>query len=87
MSAEKDFVMVEQIFIALNDEGIDVWRPAPAYRVDTDTYIVLRTPDYDPQDESWQFPPGSIVVCETRQSADGVIRAAVRRKEPDKLTA
>lgn len=79
--------MVDRIYVSLIDEGVEVWRPVPAYRVDADTYIVLRTPDYDPQDESWQFPPGSIVVCEARQSADGPIRAAVRRTEPDKLTA
>ncbi len=27
-------------------------------------YRILRPSDYDPEDEEWQFLPGSIVKCE-----------------------
>lgn len=79
--------MVEQIFIKLLNEGVDVWRPVPGYRVDADTYIVLRADNYDPDVETWEFPPGSVVVCENQLSAEGNIFAAVRNRELDKRTA
>ena len=71
----------EKIFIALLDEGVDVWRPAPAWRVDGSTYIVLRPDGYDPDEERWEYPPGSTVHCEVRTVSDGTILAAVRRVE------
>ncbi|MEO6437467.1 MAG: hypothetical protein ABIP55_17115 [Tepidisphaeraceae bacterium] len=79
--------MAGQIYIALLNEGVDVWRPAPAWKVGPGTYIVLRPDDYDPQVETWQFPPGSTVVCEDRPSPDGTILAAVRSTQPDRQTA
>ncbi len=41
-------------------------------------YKVLGYKDYDPEDEEWEFPPGSIVQCEQRETADGLILAAVK---------
>jgi hypothetical protein len=70
--------MSEQIYVSLLDEGVPVWRPVPAWKVDQSTYIVLRPDSYDPDDEKWEFPPGSTVICEPRQTASGAILAAVR---------
>jgi len=69
----------EEIYVALLDEGVDVWRPAPAYRVDDATFVLLRPDDYDPEDETWEFPPGAMVECEHKNIRDGQILAAVRR--------
>ena len=69
----------EEIYVALLDEGASVWRPAPAYRVDDSTFILLRPDDYDPEDENWEFPPGAMVICEPKTIRDGEILAAVRR--------
>lgn len=69
----------EEIYVYLEDEGLDVWRPARAVRLDAQTYVLLRPDDYDPEDEKWQFPPGSVVGCERKQTRDGEIFAAVRR--------
>ena len=69
----------ETIYVALLDEGVDVWRPVPAHRVDGDTYVILRPDSYDPSDESWEFPPGSVVKCRLRQTREGSILAAVER--------
>jgi hypothetical protein len=69
----------EQIYVALLDEGVNVWRPVPAYRIDASTFIVLRPDNYDPEDETWEFPPGAMVACETRSTSSGQILAAVRR--------
>ncbi|MGB7159792.1 MAG: hypothetical protein WBD40_17125 [Tepidisphaeraceae bacterium] len=79
--------MTKEIYVALLDEGVDVWRPAPAWKVDDSTYIVLRPDDYDPDDEKWEFPPGSTVICEPKAITDGRILAAVRRKQIDRQSA
>jgi hypothetical protein len=79
--------MVERIFMPLLDEGVEVYRPVQAYHVSGDVYIVLRSADYDPSDETWEFPPGSVVVCQKRTTADGEILAAVRRQELGKQSA
>jgi hypothetical protein len=79
--------MAEQIHIALLDEGVDVWRPVPAWRIGPSTYIVLRPDDYDADEEKWEFPPGSTVVAEPRQTSGGTILAAVRATQPDRQTA
>jgi hypothetical protein len=65
-------VVLRTIYIALIDEGVDVWRPVEA-REDIDG--TFRLPDQAPAGELWQFPPGSIVRCE-RQLADGEVLVA-----------
>ena len=69
----------EEVYVPLLDEGLNVWRPAPAARLADGTYVLLHPDDYDPQDEAWEFPPGTIVECERRHTSDGEILAAVRR--------
>ncbi len=68
-----------EIYVALLDEGTDVWRPVPAHPVGDGIYILLRPDDYDAEDERWEFPPGSVVKCEQRNTRDGPILAAARK--------
>jgi hypothetical protein len=78
----------DEIYVALLDEGTDVWRPVPAHQVNDVTYILLRPENYDADDERWEFPPGSVVHCERRNTRDGEIIAAVRKANvPEKKTA
>jgi hypothetical protein len=77
----------EEIYVSLLDEGVDVRRPVPALPVDHDTYVILQPDDYDPSDERWEFPPGSVVVVEPRHTSDGTIRAAVRRAWSGRIPA
>src|SRR5690242_19655124 len=56
-SAARGSDMADEIYIPLVDEGVDVYRPAPAHQIGPSTYIVLRPDDYDPEDENWAFPP------------------------------
>ncbi len=51
------------IYIRLLDEGTDVWRSTQGRPLGGDRYEVLATAGYDPDDETWQFPPGSLVIC------------------------
>jgi hypothetical protein len=62
MSEALDF-NTKTIYIPLLDEGTDVTRPTQAIPLRDDLFRVLPTPDYDPEDEHWKFPPGSIVRC------------------------
>ena len=50
----------------LLNEGVDVWAPVDVAKVNDDTYIVLSR-GYRPDDEDWQFVPGTIVRCVWRK--------------------
>jgi hypothetical protein len=52
--------MTEMIYMPLLDEGTSVWRPVQAERLDDGTFKVLGEV---PDEEIWQFPPGSVVQC------------------------
>jgi hypothetical protein len=51
------------IYIQLLDEGTAVWRPTEGEMVADMVFKVLPTENYDPEDEHWEFPPGTIVRC------------------------
>ena len=55
------------VYVALLDEGTNVWRPVSAIQLESNQYVLLRPQDYDPESELWQFLPGEIVLCELRE--------------------
>jgi len=67
-----------KLFIYLLEEGTDVWRPTQAVAIGDGLFKILPTPEYEPEDEVWEFPPGSIVRCETRQNDSGEYIVAVK---------
>ena len=58
------------IFVALENEGTDVWRPVQARRLDWGHFRIVGV-DADTSDETWEFQEGAIVKCINRQFADG----------------
>ena len=70
------------IYIRLLDEGTEVTRPTKAEEIASGLFRVLQTPDYDPEAEHGEFPPGAIVRSEKRQSDEGEILLAVERVRP-----
>jgi hypothetical protein len=51
------------IYVYLEDEGVDVWRPVQAVRTGESTFQILGPiPEY----EVWQFQPGENVCCNER---------------------
>ena len=58
------------IYIPLLNEGTSVVRPTQGVKLSERVYRVLPTQDYDPDDEEWEFPPGSVVEC-TREIRSG----------------
>ena len=79
--------MSEVIHVALLDEGVPVWRPVPARRLADGSYLLDKPKDYDPNLETWEFPPGATVICEPRVTRDGKILVAVRLKQKTRRTA
>ena len=51
------------IYVSLLNEGTTVLRPATGLFVGTDVIQIQAPADYDPEDEEWEFPPGSEVRC------------------------
>jgi len=71
MSADRDSDTKQRtIYIPLLNEGTPVLRPTLGEEVGDGLYRVLSTHDYDPDDEEWQFPPGTIVECEKQTKGD-----------------
>ena len=64
--------MVEAVtcYVALKDEGTDVWRPAAAYAVGGGAYV-LSNKNYDADDEVWAVQPGSLVQLVERELSEG----------------
>ena len=69
-----------QIYIALLDEGVDVWRPVQAEHLSGNVYRIL-SQSYDRTIESWQFEPGDVVLCEMVESSEGRILAATSKAD------
>ena len=49
------------LYVQLLDEGTYTFRPTSARTLGGGLYELLPTPKYDPEDEKWEFLPGSIV--------------------------
>jgi hypothetical protein len=60
--------MTTTIFIALTDEGTDVWRPVSAVCTCGDVFRIV---EEAPEGERWQFITGELVRCKQRTFADG----------------
>lgn len=58
------------IYIYLNDEGTDVWRPVTARHIDADIYEIV-TENSDPLNEDWEFNQGQKVRCRERITPAG----------------
>jgi hypothetical protein len=66
----------EQIYIFLQDENVDVWRPVDAmprgeliFKIPENTQI--------PETEQWEFQPGQTVRCERKILSVGPCLVAV----------
>jgi hypothetical protein len=59
------------VFVALLDEGVDVW-PVEARPLGGDLFRIVGV-EADVSDESWPFPAGAIVRCAPKRFSDGQI--------------
>ena len=69
----------EIIYIPLINEGTFVLRPTKAEKINDDIYRILDIEKYDPEDENWKFPPGTIVRCE-KEMRNGILLLIAKEK-------
>lgn len=67
------------VYVRLLGEGVEVYRPVPASMVSTSTFVLYGKDIYDPKDEDWEFPPGSLVNVETKILDGESVLVAVSR--------
>jgi hypothetical protein len=65
------------IHVALLDEGTWCARATECVDLGDGLFRLLATPDYDPEDEHWEFPPGSVVRGKTVCGSDGEYLLAI----------
>lgn len=68
---------IRTVYVRLLDEGTAVFRPAPAEPHGAETVRLLAPSDYDSEDESWEFEPGTIVRVERRTLEGQTVLVAV----------
>jgi len=54
------------VYVRLLDEGVDVYRPVTSIKITETVYELDHPEGYDPDDESWEFLPGSKVRVERK---------------------
>lgn len=55
---------MKEIYVQLLDEGTTTYRPTQGVDHGDDAFYLLPTSGYDPEIETWEFPPGSLVLCD-----------------------
>lgn len=63
------------VYVALRNEGVDVWRPVEAEQLTESIYRLADAPLLE--GEVWEFAPGSTVRCEPRELSEGLALVAV----------
>jgi len=66
---------MKMVYVALQNEGVDVWRPVEAEALGDSLYRLADAAGSEAED--WEFPRGAIVRCEMRTLADGPALVAV----------
>ncbi len=72
--------MPEIIYIKMLNEGTMVYRPVPAYNIEDRIYKVLGFDIYDPEDEVWEFPPGTLVLVEEQKDDGDTVLVAIKEQ-------
>ncbi|MDR3576148.1 MAG: hypothetical protein P4L50_19955 [Anaerolineaceae bacterium] len=68
------------IYIRLLGEGTLVYRPTQGLKIGGLIFKVLPTENYNPEDENWEFPPGTIVRCQKENKGGKEILVAVEEQ-------
>lgn len=72
------------VYVQLLDEGTVSYRPTEGLLVRENVYKLMPTPDYDPEDEKWEFEPYSIVKCEEKRLSVGKVLVAIELGQPSR---
>ena len=58
-----DGLNIRKIYVNVLNEGVFVVRPADAIEISPNVYRILESNIYNPEDEDWEFLPGTTVEC------------------------
>lgn len=72
--------MKSLIYIQLLEEGTKVYRPVPAIEVGESIYEIKGSSVYDPEDEIWEFIPGTRVIVERKELNGDLVLVAVKKE-------
>jgi hypothetical protein len=67
------------VYVRLLGEGTEVFRPVPAQVVGDSAYLLGGEDIFDPDDEAWEFPPGTTVKVQSRMLSGGTVLVAVAK--------
>ncbi len=65
------------IYIKLLNEGSVAYRPVDAIAISENIYELKGNDIYDPEDEEWEFSPGTLVIVEERMLSEKSVLIAV----------
>ena len=69
------------IYLQLLGEGTTVYRPVPASKLSEGLYKISENEIFDPDDEEWEFLPGTVVKVEQRILEGETVLVAVKEQE------
>ena len=67
-----------RLFVRLLNEGTEVSRPVDGVEVEVGLFKLLPPDEYDPDTETWEFPPGSTVRVTKRRDDNGEYLLAIK---------
>ena len=70
-----------ELHVRLRDEGTDCSRPTRGISVGNGLFKLLPTKDYDPDDEHWEFLPGSLVRVKEVRNSEGAFLLAIAKED------
>jgi hypothetical protein len=65
----------KMIYVRLLNEGTEVSRPTQAEDLGNGFFKLLPTSDYNPEDEAWEFLPGSVVKVKKKNDKSDMLIA------------
>lgn len=75
---------IQKIYVRLLDEGTETFTGALAKPIGSALYEIVATDHYDPEDQQWEFLPGTKVrLEEVTVSADGKPQTVLAATHPD----
>ena len=72
--------MKKTIYVKLLDEGTIVYRPVPAIEVNKGVFELFGFDIYNPDDEIWEFMPGTLVITEEKNLSGETVLVAIKGK-------
>ena len=61
---------VGKIYVALKEEGTEVWKPVEASEIENGIYKIV-SENITPEEELWEFNAGDLVRCVDKKFSDG----------------